>query len=82
MLQDFSGERLRGLRKRSRLTQRQVVKLAGVSEAAICYLEQGKRKPQSSTLDKLLGLYAMRIQMIKNQEAIFQEKPNVRNIDS
>ena len=59
MLQDYSGPRLKQLRKRARLTQMQVVKETGVSEATICYLERGDRKPQSKTLEKLLSLYAI-----------------------
>ncbi len=78
LVDTYSGDKLRRLRKRARLTQRQVVKLAGVSEAAICYLEQGKRKPQQTTLDKLLNLYAIKIQYWKNIDTILQEEnPNV-----
>lgn len=77
MLQEFSGEKLRSLRKRARLTQKQVVELAGVSEACIIYLEKGKRKPQTKTLHKILSLYSMQIQYWKNLNAVLQEKePN------
>ena len=77
MLQEFSGEKLRSLRKRARLTQKQVVELAGVSEACIIYLEKGTRMPQTKTLHKILSLYSMQIQYWKNLNAVLQEKePN------
>jgi transcriptional regulator with XRE-family HTH domain len=57
----FDGPKLKSFRKRARLTQMQVVTMAGVSETTICYLERGDRKPQSRTLQKLLNLYATRI---------------------
>src|SRR6185437_4353187 len=62
MLADYSGQRLKQLRRAARLTQMQVVKQAGVSEATLCYLEKGERRPQSGTLQKLRTLYAQRIQ--------------------
>ena len=56
MLQSYSGEKLKSLRKRAMLTQMQVVELTGVSEGTICYLEKGVRIPQTKTLEKLLSL--------------------------
>src|SRR6185437_791266 len=76
MIHDYSGERLRSLRKRSRLTQAEVLKLTGISEATLCYLERGTRKAQTNTLQKLLNLYAMKIQYWNNVEKVFEENPN------
>lgn len=80
MIQEYSGERLKRLRLRARLTQMQVVALAGVSEATICYLESGKRKPQTKTLDKILGIYAIRIQQLNNLERVLREGDDGGNI--
>ncbi|MFZ3343338.1 MAG: helix-turn-helix transcriptional regulator [Terriglobales bacterium] len=62
MLADYSGPRLKSLRNKARLTQMQVAEQAGVSETTLCYLEKGDRRPQGRTLQKLLTLYAQRIQ--------------------
>jgi len=58
---NITGKKLKILRKRARLTQNAVVDMCGVSETTICYLERGLRKPHSSTLQRLLNLYAQRI---------------------
>jgi transcriptional regulator with XRE-family HTH domain len=76
MIRDYSGDKLRSLRKRARLSQQQVAKLSKVSEAAIWYLEQGKRKPHTRTLERLLNLYAIRIQYWNNLEQSLKEKEN------
>lgn len=75
MLQDFSGPKLKSLRKRARLSQQQVIELTGVSEPTLCYLEHGRRRPQTQTLEKLLSLYAVRIQYFQNLDKVFEEKP-------
>lgn len=77
MLQEFSGEKLRALRKRSRLSQMQVVAMTGVSETTICYLEKGLRRPQERTLQKILVLYAGRIEYWKNVNRILNGEPHV-----
>ena len=60
--EEYTGPRLKQLRRRARLTQMQVVEMCGVSETTICYLERGDRRPQGRTLQRLLNLYATRIQ--------------------
>lgn len=80
MLQEISGDKLRVLRKRAKLTQSQASELAGVSEYAIFYLEKGQRKPQTRTLEKLLSLYAIRIQYWRNIDKVFEENTNGGNI--
>jgi transcriptional regulator with XRE-family HTH domain len=82
MLQEYSGPKLKSLRRRARLTQTQVVELAGVSEATLCYLERGERRPQTRTLEKLLSLYAIRIEYWNKIDQVFTEKPNGGNLDS
>lgn len=71
MLNAYPGKKLRNLRKRANLTQMQVVKLTGVSETTIHYLEHDLRKPQTHTLEKLLNLYAIRITRLEKMERIW-----------
>ena len=73
MLHEKNGEKLRSLRKRAMLTQVEVVKLTGICVTTLYNLESGRRRPQTRTLQKLRNLYAVRIQMIKNQNAVFEE---------
>jgi len=76
MLNQFPAERLKALRKKAMLTQMQVVEQTGISEATLCYLERGDRRPQTRTLEKLLNLYATRINWVANLEKIFTGDPN------
>lgn len=71
MISSYPGPKLRNLRKRANLTQKQVVELTGISETTIHYLEHGIRRPQTSTLDKLLNLYAIRIKRLENLDRIW-----------
>jgi len=61
MLHLYKPERLRELRHRALLTQRDVERLTGISDATVAYLERGKRKPQTATLRRLLMLYGINI---------------------
>lgn len=76
MLQDYTGPKLKALRYKARLTLRQVVEQAGVSEGTICYLERGTRKPQGTTLQKLLTLYAQRIQYWEGLDRVLNGDTN------
>ena len=76
MHHDYSGERLKALRKRAMLTQKQVVELTGITSMTIYNLENGKRRPYTRTLEKLLNLYAIRIQYWKNANKVFEENTN------
>src|SRR5271166_5296117 len=60
-MSDYTGEKLKDLRKRARLSQMQVVALTGITETTIYNAESNKRHPRSATLEKLLNLYAIRI---------------------
>jgi transcriptional regulator with XRE-family HTH domain len=71
MLNSYPGPKLRNLRQRALLTQMQVVELTGISETTIHYLEHGLRRPQTQTLEKLLGLYAMRISRLEKMERLW-----------
>ncbi len=71
MIHPYSPERLRALRQRALLSQREVERLTGISDATIAYLESGRHKPQSGTLSKLLSLYAMNIRRLEQQERLW-----------
>ncbi|MDE2099401.1 MAG: helix-turn-helix domain-containing protein [Patescibacteria group bacterium] len=73
MLNSYPGKKLRNLRHRANLTQMQVVKLTGISETTIHYLEHGLRRPRTQTLERLLNLYAIRITRIEKLEKIWGE---------
>lgn len=73
MLNLYPGKKLRNLRKRANLTQMQVVELTGISETTINYLEHGRRRPQTATLETLLNLYAIRITRLEKMERIWGE---------
>jgi transcriptional regulator with XRE-family HTH domain len=76
MLHDYSGERLRALRRKALMTQREVHGETGVSLMTLYFVEKGIRRPQTRTLDKLLSLYAVRIQRLKNMNRLFEDKFN------
>lgn len=59
---DYPPERLRMLRKRALLTQADVCELLGLGKNTLPNWERGKFKPQSSKLERVLNLYAIRIQ--------------------
>lgn len=75
MLTDYPGHKLKALRKRAHLTQEQVNELTGISIATLCYLERGKRSPQTATLEKLLNLYAIRIRKFEHLEQTWAMAP-------
>lgn len=68
MIHRFPPERLRDLRHRALLSQRDVERLTGISDSTVAYLERGKRKPQTKTLRKLLNIYAINISRWERQE--------------
>ncbi len=55
------GARLRAVRKRYALSQRQLAKRSGVSNATISLIEKGKLNPTVSTLFKLLSAFPIPI---------------------
>lgn len=76
----YTGEKLKELRKRARLTQEQVMELTGIAYGTIYHMERGTRKPHTSTLEKLLTLYAIRIKRVEKIEEIFSSTPPPRPI--
>ena len=51
----YIGDRLRDLRKRSLLTQRQLADKSGVGVTTIIRIERNQVEPQGSTIRKLAG---------------------------
>jgi transcriptional regulator with XRE-family HTH domain len=68
MIHRYPPDRLRSLRRRAMLSQREVERLTGISDATIAYLESGRHRPQSGTLTKLLFLYDLNIRRLEQHE--------------
>lgn len=49
----FDPEALRRLRAEAGLSQQKLADLAGMTDAGVCLLEQGKRKPRPGTVAAL-----------------------------
>lgn len=47
------------------LTMKALAELAGVSEAAVCYIEQGQRKTRLDTIQKVLGALGYDLAAVK-----------------
>lgn len=77
MIEDYSPRRLRSLRERALLSQREVERQTGISDSTINYLESGRHKPQSKTLRKLLFLYETNIRSLEKY-ALNQAEPEER----
>ena len=71
----YSAEKLRSLRQRAMLSQREVEKMTGVARPTLSRLETGKNKPQTRVLRRLLTLYAISIRTNEQQEKIWQKQP-------
>ncbi len=63
-----SPERLRALRRRALLTQRDVRDVTGIAQRTVSELECGRRKPQTETLRRLLSLYDINIRRWERTE--------------
>lgn len=55
-------EELRRLRKKARLSQRELAKLAGVSQSLIAKIERGEINPRVNTLEKILRAIYSRLE--------------------
>jgi transcriptional regulator with XRE-family HTH domain len=78
MIHRYSPDRLRSLRERALLSQREVERLTGISDSTIAYLETGRHRPQSETLRKLLFIYDLNIRRQERSEQLWgftEEKP-------
>ena len=80
MVDEWSGGRMKALRKRARLTQKAAMEMSGVHYNTIVYLERGHHRPQNGTLQKLLNLYATRWQIELNLRYL-KTQMNLNQID-
>ncbi len=78
MDREYTGQELLEFRRRALLSQQQVVKLTGISEPTICSVEMGRTKPQARTIEKLLALYAERINKLEGIYGVLDGKSTVR----
>lgn len=75
MLTNYPPDKLRELRNRAHLSQRDVCKLLGMGIRTLSLAENGKRRPQTSTLERLLNLYAININRIERRERVWDNRP-------
>ena len=68
-----SPERLRALRRRALLTQRDVRDVTRIAQSTLSELECGRRKPQTGTLRRLLSLYDIDIRRWGRTEVTWGE---------
>lgn len=78
MTSAYTGPQLKALRKRAMLTQRDVVRMAGVCETTIIYMEQGVTNPHVATLSKVLRLYEEKIAEVNKRFRKLYGKTQVR----
>jgi len=64
-------ERLRDMRSRCLLTQREVVGLTGIAQSTVSEWECGRRRPQTRTLRRLLFVYSVRIQANEKRDLVW-----------
>lgn len=61
------AERLRELRKKNRMTQKDVAAFLGISESGYGYYEQGRNEPSLETLRKLASKYDVSVSYITGE---------------
>ncbi len=59
-MSNFDPARLAEIRKSKGMTQRELARTAGVSQALVAELERGKHPPSSNSLAKLASALAVR----------------------
>jgi transcriptional regulator with XRE-family HTH domain len=61
------AERLRELRKKNKMTQKDVATFLGISESGYGYYEQGRNEPSLETLRKLASKYGVSVSYITGE---------------
>ncbi|MCS0823170.1 helix-turn-helix domain-containing protein [Cytobacillus firmus] len=61
------AERLRELRKKNKMTQKDVANFLGISESGYGYYEQGRNEPSLETLRKLASKYGVSVSYISGE---------------
>ncbi|MED4840263.1 helix-turn-helix transcriptional regulator [Weizmannia sp. CD-2023] len=62
------SERLKELRKKHKLTQKDVADFLGMSESGYGYYEQGRNEPSIDTLRKLADKYGVNVSYLTGEE--------------
>lgn len=62
-------ERLKSLRKKHKLTQKQIAKLLDMTESGYGYYEQGRNQPSLETLDKLAKIYNVSVSYLTGEKS-------------
>lgn len=62
------SERLRGLRKLHKLTQKDVADFLNITESGYGYYEQGRREPSVETLRRIAYKYGVTVSYLTGQE--------------
>ncbi|MDN5276299.1 MAG: hypothetical protein PWR01_264 [Clostridiales bacterium] len=78
------AERLRKLRKERKMTQTDLGKILGLSTSAIGMYEQGRRDPDSNTLQKIADIFNVTVDYLLGRSDIrnpyiFDEKKSTEN---
>lgn len=74
------AERLRELRKKNKLTQKEVATFIGISESGYGYYEQGRNEPSLETLRKLATKYDVSVSYLtgENEETAHDDSPSAK----
>lgn len=75
----YTGPELKALRRRAMLTQRDVVRMTGICETTIIYMERGVTNPHVATISKVLTLYAEKITEVEKKFKKLHGKVRVRH---
>lgn len=81
MKKETLGSRLRKLRLRERLEQKQVAELVGVDRSAISYYENDTRQPPYDTLVRLALLYKVSTDYLLGKEKVKIDFSNLTGSD-
>ena len=74
------GERIRELRKKHRMSQKELAEKLGVSTSAIGMYEQERREPDSSKLEKLCELFGVTLDYLMGRKTMQRTIPQSNDI--
>ncbi|WLR57773.1 helix-turn-helix transcriptional regulator [Mesobacillus subterraneus] len=75
------AERLRELRKKKKLTQKDIATFLGISESGYGYYEQGRNEPSLETLRKLATKYDVSVSYLTGENEVIERKAKPSNKD-
>ena len=74
-----AGSLLRYARDKARLSQRELGRRAGIAQATISLIEDGKTSPRFATLDRLLGVCGFELEIVP-REGIGVDRSRMREL--